>query len=609
MMATSRPTVYQNEFLPDGGDRRARDRHGRVHRRGRGRAAGSGDAAEIDHRRHLRLDGGPRTSAAVQAAAAAALDQILDGTWFAVVAGNHQALLAYPYDPQRLGDGADERRRPGPRRRRRWRRLRPDGGTAMGTWLDLAATLAVRHGADRDAAARDPADRRQEPARDARASSTRAIAAARGTFQCDCRGVGADWQVGRGAPDRQALLGTVDLIPRPDQMAEEFAALMRASMAVVSRAAELRVWAPQGAQVLFVRQVSPTVEDLTGAAQRGQPADRRVPDRLVGRRVARLPRGGPAAGPKAARPGAAGGAGAAGRRRRGRCRRVWSRRCGRTTTTLTTRINPEVAHYTGQAELAEAIQDGLAAKAAGDDRHGDREARPGRPARGRDRQRGGDRRSCARSSTSRTPATGTVRLKRSVDQARRDGARHGLDQDDPGEAVSAGTCPHGHPSQADDYCDICGAPIDGLGTCGGARCSRPCRLVVRDPGRGGTDGRGAVPELLAAEPARCAVLRGLRLRLHDGDAAATAVPATVAGRERGGSRRGGDLVGAGRAGRRRWSGWPRSGSTRTGTPSRSATEPCPSPGLPVSVPLTVRSLLVGRPSRSPEHPPGDRLRR
>lgn len=34
---------------------------------------------------------------------------------------------------------------------------------------------------------------------------------------------------------------------------------------------------------------------------------------------------------------------------------------------LTTRINPEVAHYTGQAELASAIQEGLAAKAAGDE--------------------------------------------------------------------------------------------------------------------------------------------------------------------------------------------------------------------------------------------------
>jgi hypothetical protein len=36
-------------------------------------------------------------------------------------------------------------------------------------------------------------------------------------------------------------------------------------------------------------------------------------------------------------------------------------------TALTTRINPAVAHYTGQTELADAIQEGLAAKAAGDD--------------------------------------------------------------------------------------------------------------------------------------------------------------------------------------------------------------------------------------------------
>jgi hypothetical protein len=34
---------------------------------------------------------------------------------------------------------------------------------------------------------------------------------------------------------------------------------------------------------------------------------------------------------------------------------------------LSTRINPEVAHYTGQAELAEAIQDGLEARKAGDE--------------------------------------------------------------------------------------------------------------------------------------------------------------------------------------------------------------------------------------------------
>jgi hypothetical protein len=34
---------------------------------------------------------------------------------------------------------------------------------------------------------------------------------------------------------------------------------------------------------------------------------------------------------------------------------------------LTTRIDQHVAHYTGQAELAQVIQEGLAAKAAGDE--------------------------------------------------------------------------------------------------------------------------------------------------------------------------------------------------------------------------------------------------
>ena len=36
-------------------------------------------------------------------------------------------------------------------------------------------------------------------------------------------------------------------------------------------------------------------------------------------------------------------------------------------TAASTRISPHVAHYTGQAELASSIADGLAARAAGDD--------------------------------------------------------------------------------------------------------------------------------------------------------------------------------------------------------------------------------------------------
>ena len=48
-------------------------------------------------------------------------------------------------------------------------------------------------------------------------------------------------------------------------MSQVFSELMQQSMSRGVADAQLRVWAPQGAQVLFVRQVSPTVEDLTVA--------------------------------------------------------------------------------------------------------------------------------------------------------------------------------------------------------------------------------------------------------------------------------------------------------------------------------------------------------
>ena len=94
-----------------------------------------------------------------------------------------------------------------------------------------------------------------------------------------------------------------------------------------------------------------------------------------------------------------------------------------------------MAHYTGQAELAEAIQDGLAAKAAGDDETAT--AKLGRAVQ-------------LAAETGNDEAT--TRLRKVVDiddaghrhraaapqrrQARRDGPRHRLDQDHPGQEVS-----------------------------------------------------------------------------------------------------------------------------------------------------------------------------
>ncbi len=56
--------------------------------------------------------------------------------------------------------------------------------------------------------------------------------------------------------------------------------------------------------------------------------------------------------------------------------------------------------------------------------------------------------------------TGTVRLRRDVDKLDEMALDTEFDQDDEGQAVTS-TCPSGHRSEADDYCDVCGAPIAG----------------------------------------------------------------------------------------------------------------------------------------------------
>jgi len=80
-------------------------------------------------------------------------------------------------------------------------------------------------------------------------------------------------------------------------------------------------------------------------------------------------------------------------------------------TQLSTRINREVAHYTGQAELAGVIQEGLEARKGRRRRDGNHETGPGRPAGCRERQRR-HRQAPLQVVDVEDAATGTVRLRR-----------------------------------------------------------------------------------------------------------------------------------------------------------------------------------------------------
>jgi von Willebrand factor type A C-terminal domain/von Willebrand factor type A domain len=357
-MAEFTAEVFQNEFLPDGGT----DVHAivTVTCSGAGQAGQSGgDVGEIVIVDTSGSMGGDNIAAA-RTAAAAAIDQVLDGTWFAVIAGNDRARLAFPSSAEPKMVRMD----PAERQAAQYAvaQFTADGGTAMGTWLLLAAKLfsTVPGLTQKHAILLTDGENQHETPHQLTAN----IEAVRGQFQADCRGIGAAWKVDEVRRIATALLGTVDIIPSAAELESAFATMMQQAMSRGVADGQLRVWAPQGAQVLFVRQVAPTVEDLTTRRQEVNPLTGGYPtgawaDESRDYHVAvRLPAKAVGQEQLAARVQLAVGDQVSAQ---GLVKAMWSN-----DDALTTRISPEVAHYTGQTELAQAIQEGLAAKAAGD---------------------------------------------------------------------------------------------------------------------------------------------------------------------------------------------------------------------------------------------------
>jgi len=192
-----------------------------------------------------------------------------------------------------------------------------------------------------------------------------ALDAVVGRFTCDCRGVGTDWRVDELRAIASALLGTVDIVADPAHLAADFRAIMGAAMAKTMADLALRLWTPRTAHVKFVKQVAPTIEDLTARRTesgnlRGdyplgswgaESRDYHVCVELVPGVV-----GEPAAA--AARVSVVRGDEVLGK---GDVLAQWT-----DDTALSTRISRGVAHYTGQAELAAVIQEGVAAQERGD---------------------------------------------------------------------------------------------------------------------------------------------------------------------------------------------------------------------------------------------------
>lgn len=297
-------------------------------------------------------------------ATAAAIEALHDGVSFAVVAGTHQAAEIFPGGGTLAVADADTRARA----RQALRKLGAGGGTAIGEWLRLSERLlSTREDAVRHAILlTDGRNEHEEPA-----ALKAALDACAGRFTCDARGVGTDWEVEEVTGIASALLGSADIVADPDDLAADFTHMMENAMGKQVADVALRLWTPQGSRIRYVKQVAPSVEDLTGrrtdvSARAGDyptgswgeesrdyhicvevPAAEVGQEMLAARAALVLP---------------AAGGGAARTLAQGLVRAVWTDDLAAATT-----IDAQVAHYTGQVELAQAVQRGLELRKAGDE--------------------------------------------------------------------------------------------------------------------------------------------------------------------------------------------------------------------------------------------------
>jgi hypothetical protein len=351
-------SVFQNEFLPEG----ATEVNAVVTVTASG---GDGAAAPSTAEKAVLLivdtsgsmEAPSSKIRAARKAAAAACGMIPDGTWFALVAGADGARCVYPYDGPMVQADARTRNEAS----QVANQLTGAGGTAISTWLDLARELFAPHaGAIRLAYLLTDGENR-EPATDFQAAIDRAT----GEFQCDARGVGADWHVQELRQITSALLGEVDIIKSPDEMEDDFRAFLERAIGKSVADVRLRLWAPKGSTVRFVKQVAPTIEDLTAKARPVDALTQEYPTGAWGGDESRdyhvfvdVPPGNVGDEKLAARVSLMVGTDVVSQ---GLVRAVWT-----DDDALSTRINAQVAHYTGQAELAQAIQEGLQARKDGD---------------------------------------------------------------------------------------------------------------------------------------------------------------------------------------------------------------------------------------------------
>jgi von Willebrand factor type A C-terminal domain/von Willebrand factor type A domain len=348
--------VFQNQFLPQG--------FREVHAIMTITAAESAGVAAASSRDRLfgiicDISGsmqGEKIVAAKQAMIK--LIRLIPGdTYFFIVTGSHHAnvivpvALATPQNKERAISLV--------------RAIDANGTTAISTWL-VEALAQFKKMPDTIRQALLLTDGQNNK------SDDRALLAAlqqcEGQFQCDCRGVGTDWQVAQLQQISNKLLGTTDIIPDAAGIEADFQEILGKAMSKNISDVNLRLWTPQDARIIFCKQVSPDIVDLT---DRSRPIKPQVVDYPTGSWSQNESRDYHFC--IEVQPGQVGDEMLAGRASlictiaavetkivEAKILAVWT-----DDEAKSTKIDRRVAHYTGQAELAQSIQEGLEAQSRG----------------------------------------------------------------------------------------------------------------------------------------------------------------------------------------------------------------------------------------------------
>lgn len=251
--------------------------------------------------------------------------------------------------------------------------LHASGGTAMSTGLRAARAIFDRHpSAIRQAIFLTDGKNESEPSVQVATELSRC----EGIFQCDCWGVGTDWKIGEVQEVARMLLGKAALIPDAQGVEAAFRASIEKASGKALKDVRLRLWTPQTASLVQVKQVTPTLEDLT---ERARVAGPQLSEFLTGawsvgesrdyHVVVEVKASAVGAEMLALRPSVAylepdlrGWVEREDRPPTGRVIAQWTQRDD-----LTSRIDDHVAYYTGQSELADAVRRGLEQREAGNE--------------------------------------------------------------------------------------------------------------------------------------------------------------------------------------------------------------------------------------------------